>query len=221
MRKSSSPSYHVLMGDVTGSSQRNATDVAAMVRTVSAQANTRFADAILSPLTVTLGDEFQGVLGTAADTLKVLFFLRETVFKDNLAPLHFSWVFGPIDTPINPKIAHEMIGPALTNARKMLTRKDRARPDIQVDLGNPRQTALMNNVLFALSAIAADWKHKDAALITDLIEGVDISAVAKRHGRDTSSVYRRRETLMIAPYLALKDAATELAALHDEAHAHA
>ena len=221
MRKNAAQNYHVLMGDVTGSSKLSSAEVAKSVRQVTETANDVFADRILSPLTVTLGDEFQGVMATAIDTLDLMLYLHRYIFEHDLPELHFAWVYGPIETQINAQIAHGMLGPALTRARKLLTRKDRQRPDIQVDLHSPHMTKIMQNTLFAMTTITNDWKQKDAALITDLIEGDEIKAVAARHNRDTSSIYRRRETLMIAPYIALSEAARATAILHDETKNHA
>lgn len=215
MSKNTAQNYHVLMGDVTGSSKLNSKQVAVSVKHATDLANKRLKMNILSPLTVTLGDEFQGILGSATATLEAILFLHNRIDAENLPDMHFSWVYGAIETEINPEIAHGMLGPALTTARKNLTRKDRARPEIQVDLGEGHLTTILQDTLFVMTEISGKWKSKDAALISDFLNGVETKHIAERHGRDTSSIYRRRDTLMIDAYLALGRAARAAAAQFD------
>ncbi len=207
--------HHILMGDVTGSSRLNSSDVAYTVTQATKIANGQMKDKILSPLTVTLGDEFQGVIASATDTLKTILMLRNRIYEHKLPDLHFSWVYGPIETAINPEIAHGMLGPALTKARKNLTRKDRMRPQVQVDLGDNNFSTILNNTLLAMMDISGRWKSKDALLISDFLHGIEVKNIAARHDRDTSSIYRRRETLMIDAYMALADAALAAAGQFD------
>ena len=211
MSNKSTQKHHVLMGDVTGSSKRRAADVAQSIEDATKKVNSVFEEQILSPLTVTLGDEFQGVIASASATFEIIKLLQDRIFAQNLPPLHFSWVYGNIDTPINPEIAHGMLGPALTTARKNLTRKDRDRPDIQVDLSDGDTTSILQNTLFARDEISSRWKQKDAGLIKDFKKEIEVKYIAERHDRDTSSIYRRRETLMIDAYLALTQAASAAA----------
>jgi len=164
---------------------------------------------------VTLGDEFQGITRSATAALNTVFTLQQMTRLGLLPALHYSWVFGPIDTDINPEIAHGMLGPALSDARRQLTRKDRDRPEIHVELFDLDLTGIMKNTLRAMHDISNRWKPEDFDLIEDLLGETPITEVAKLHDRDTSSVYRRRETLMTETYKALEIAALSAAIKHD------
>lgn len=215
MSTKTAQTYHVLMGDVTNSATRAAVPLADTLNTLTANTNTAYKADILSPLTVTLGDEFQGITASASATLDIIFHLETETRIQNLPPLHYAWVQGAIDTPINTKIAHGMLGPALTKARKLLTRKDRDRPKIQINTPDPDHTAALQNILIALTAISDRWNPRDNLFIQDLLSGLDVRSIAEIHDRDTSSIYRRRETLMIDPYLALQNAARTLTKMID------
>lgn len=200
------------MGDLTGSSDAPSEDVATQLRAVVAGVNEAFAEDILSPLTVTLGDEFQGVARSAKAAVGMIFAFERAWIDRRVPDLHYSWVWGPVATEINREIAHGMMGPALTDARAMLTRKDRDREKVQVALADrSRGGDTLQDVFLGLTGISNRWKDKDFALVSDLLDMSDISRVAERHDRDTSSIYRRRESLMIEPYQALERALTTLA----------
>ena len=206
---------HIFMGDVSNSAAKDAPALADDLRAAVAEINTRFATRLLSPLTVTLGDEFQGLPDSAETTIAILFAL-ETLIRDGRLPaLHYAWVHGTIDTAINPDIAHGMLGPGLSRARALLTRKDRDRPVLQTQMPAPALTTLYDTTAAALFAISARWNPRDYRLISDLLSGQEIKDIAAAHDRDTSSVYRRRDTLMIDAYADLQQAMTTLAACSD------
>ena len=208
--------YHILMGDLTRSSDAPSQEVAAKLEHVVGEVNEAFAPDILSPLTVTLGDEFQGIAKSAEAAASMILAFEHAWIKRRVPDLHYSWVWGPIATDINPDIAHGMMGPGLTEARSMLTRKDRDREKVQVSLADrPEDGETLQNVFLGLTGISGRWKEKDFALVGDLLETSDIAKVAARHDRDKSSVYRRRETLMIEPYQALTRALLTLASQVD------
>ena len=203
------------MGDITGSSKLEGQSSSESLIKATNEVNARLKDEILSPFTVTLGDEFQGVTGSATAALNTIFTLQQMTRLGLLPELHYAWVFGPIDTKINAEIAHGMLGPALSDARRNLTRKDRDRPETHVELFDLELTSIMKNTLRAMHDISNRWKQEDLDLIEDLLGDTPITEVAKIHQRDTSSVYRRRETLMTETYKALEIAALSTAIKHD------
>lgn len=204
------------MGDIIASSDKAPEQLANRLANLIKRTNTAFKQDLLSPLTVTLGDEFQGVARDAKAAVSIMLYLEKQWLKNAEIELRYSWVQGQIDTAINPDIAYGMLGPALTHARKMLSSKARDRPKLQVHLDDrPLIAKIIHDTAIGLFGISKTWNPKDFALILDLLSDADIRTVAQTHKRDTSSVYRRRDTLMIEEYAALAQALHGLAALID------
>lgn len=116
-------SFAVLMGDLVGSER--ARSVEAVHRTFNkaiVSANKRYAESIESPLTITLGDEFQGLLRTLLNAWSVASELRLNLLVANVS---CRFVIGTtqLETPVNPKEAWNMMGSGLSAAREKLNDK--------------------------------------------------------------------------------------------------
>jgi len=200
----------ILMGDVTASSRREAGRVRDWLAGVVATINDTQADDIRSPLTVTLGDEFQGVVASAEAAMRIVFALDALCLEaDPPIDLHYVILEGGIETPINPDIAHGMLGPGLTRARQLLTEKPtqkRRRTRCTIELGDVTLTAAAADILLALEGLLARWNDVERPYAAVLLEEPDDSVAADRLDRDRTSVYRRRRTLLVEEYRALQSA---------------
>ncbi len=132
-------SYFILMGDVIDSASQDGPSLATRLHTLVAAVNAERRDEILSPLTVTLGDEFQGVctsLSAASDVIQQC--NRHILRQGKPFELRYVLYQGEIETPLNQEIAHGMLGEGLTRARQLLSRKDMSRPRTQIVLEDKR-----------------------------------------------------------------------------------
>ncbi|MCV0429030.1 MAG: SatD family protein, partial [Roseibium sp.] len=66
----------VLMGDVIGSEQMERSRLHARFNSAVQAINTEYGSLLLSPLTITLGDEFQGLLPGSAEAFQIANVLR-------------------------------------------------------------------------------------------------------------------------------------------------
>src|ERR1700759_4336017 len=99
----------ILMADIIGS--RKADQAALMNDFKDLVAEVNKTSNMLSPLTITLGDEFQGLLEGAEDALKVIWKLEETIVEKELNfKLRYVVVEGFIETPFNKEIAYGVMG---------------------------------------------------------------------------------------------------------------
>lgn len=115
------------------------------------------AESLLSPYTLTLGDEFQAV---HADFRRILPDCLRILAE--LAPVRarFALAAGPLSTEINPVAALEMDGPAFLRARKLLGElKSQPRNVIQVG-----------------------WKPVTLRLFRHLLDGRSVDEMAARLG---------------------------------------
>lgn len=202
MRKSI---YYILMGDVVQSSDFQPDQLGRDLKKLVSSANRDLENHTLSPYTVTLGDEFQGVTKSLSSAIETLFYFEEQKLAMNLDfSLHYVLHFGKIETEINPDTSYGMLGEGLTEARKMLTAKKRDRRRFNFSLKKRMLSQQLNRIFVVLDGIAGRWKRDDFSLILDMIKTENDREVGKKHGKDRSQIYRRRKTLMIDEYLMLK-----------------
>ncbi|RNC85212.1 MAG: hypothetical protein ED557_00080 [Balneola sp.] len=200
-----SKNYSILMGDVTGSSTKDAEALKADLKTLVDKANSLFKNSIFSPLTITLGDEFQGVTDSLSTAINIIFSMEELRLQQSLDfNLHYVYQYGEIDTEINPDIAHEMLGAGLTEARKMLTSKKRDRKRFQFYLDEPIHSEQLTRIFEVLDSIIESWKKEDFPLILDMINNENNQEVGELHQKTRTQIWKRRKTLMIKEYSLLK-----------------
>ena len=199
-------SYPIFMGDVVNSSDYDGEVLSKGLKEFVESTNKKFSKDILSPLTITLGDEFQGVLNSVSTGIDLLFHLEEELLiTEPDFKLHYVLLLGEIETEINPDIAYEMMGKGLTEARKMLSSKKRNRKRFRFKLQNKEQTEQLSKIFEVLDTIILNWKKEDYPLILDMINNDNNSEVGDLHDKNRDQIWKRRKTLMINEYNLLKD----------------
>lgn len=193
---------NILMADVVGSGTHPSTDVQKALANLVTHLNQHQAGLILSPLTVTLGDEFQGVTHRLSHSLSLILSAEE--FLRRHSPeivLRYVLYEGVIETSINRRTSYGMLGPGLTAARDMLTSGGSRRPKFQLHL--QEANVFLPDLLTLLATLLDGWSAKDASIIQTLLDEPDDSLAAEKLHRDRTAVYRRRHTLRITDYRCL------------------
>jgi len=203
---------YILMGDIIGSRKYDARKLRNDFMGVVSSCNEELEQNILSPFTVTLGDEFQGITTSLDGVVKAIFYMEETILSRRLAfKIRYVAVYGAIDTPINQLKAHTMMGAGLTKARKILTDKRRGLPRIRFDLGDAYTTNQLNRLFLVLDGLTSRWDIGDSLLILDMLANTNNEEVGVAYGKNRSQIWKRRKNLLIEEYRALKDALMGLA----------
>lgn len=198
-------SYFILMGDVIRSSDYDPKKLGESLKNLVESANKDLRNKTLSPYTVTLGDEFQGITNSLKSGIETLFYYEEQRLLKGLEfRLHYVLQFGKIDTEINPKSSYGMLGEGLSKARKKLTVKKRDRKRFNFSLKNKIESEQLNRLFEVLDGIIERWKKDDFILILDMVRNNNDQEVGEIHGKDRSQIYRRRKTLMVREYNLLK-----------------
>jgi hypothetical protein len=196
---------YILMGDVVSSKDYDSNTLQKQLRTLTDHCNETLKEELLSPYTITLGDEFQGIPDSLKTSIKTLFFYEEECLQLSLDfKLHYVIHFGEIETEINPDIAYEMMGPGLTRARELLSTKKRDRKRFQFLLENETLSLQLNRLFEVLDSIIQSWKQDDFSLILDMIHNENNAEVGEKHGKNRDQIWKRRKTLMIHEYNLLK-----------------
>ena len=194
------------MADIINSSDKDSQELMTSFKKVVNEVNLENKSLLLSPLTITLGDEFQGIAKNIKAAINLLFLLQEKIIKQKgKFKLRYVVEEGTIDTPINEKIAHGMLGEGLTKARKLLeTSKDDDR-NYHFELKKVKKSNALADSLFLYQNIVDSWNLlRDEDLIIEFIELDDYKKVAEKLGKTRSQIWKRRKNLRIEEYFSVK-----------------
>ncbi|HEV7382810.1 MAG TPA: SatD family protein [Dyadobacter sp.] len=197
----------ILMADIVASRSKDQKQLMRYLKEATKTINTRYAHLLNSPLTITLGDEFQGIVTSASAALQIIIGLDEDIFLKNRGfQLRYVLFEGPIDTPINDKIAHGMLGEGLTNARKALQEAKLTRNRYHIYLRNQELSNAVNSSFVVYQGILDAWNiPRDHELIAEFLEAEDYKIVAEKLGKTRSQIWKREKSLKINQYIAIKD----------------
>ncbi len=203
--------HYILMADIINSRNMKQAGLMVSFKELVAQANKERGDQLLSPLTITLGDEFQGVLPSLSAALGLIFFIEECIIASG-RPFTLRYVLeeGIIDTPINPKRAYEMLGSGLTLAREALTALKEEKNRFDIRLEDKKKQAAINNSFVALQGITDEWKQKDYYILAAFLQQPDYKKVAADLKKERSLMWKRERSLKLKQYTALKKVVTYL-----------
>lgn len=197
--------HFIIMCDIVESSQLDPISTIDHFKRCTNYINDKYS--LLSPLTITLGDEFQGVVRNLVDSVNIIIDLEEYIIECNFnIKLRYVIYYGNIDTAINPKIAYEMLGDGLTKARKTINelKSTSARFNLIIDDNNKK--SIINNCFIIYQSIIDNWNiRRDHSLISNLIKYNDYKVVAKKMNKERSLIWKREKNLNLIAYKAIKD----------------
>ncbi|REL24980.1 hypothetical protein DYD21_15775 [Rhodohalobacter sp. SW132] len=150
-------------------------------------------ESLASPYTITLGDEFQAVYGDTSGIWKDIWRI--------LAELHpvsvrFAISIGTIVTPINPKQAIGMDGPAFYAARERIEKLKKTGYLFGVDAEGAEEgseLALANSSLWLMSDGIKKWKKTRYMIVNKLNSGLPVKKIAAELDISETAVYKNRE----------------------------
>jgi len=200
--------FPILMADVINSGGKNPTLLMTQLKDVVTTINKEKGANLISPLTITLGDEFQGVANSMENGIQIIFAIEEIILKKQYdLRLRYVLNFGQIDTEINNKIAYEMLGEGLTYARKELNslkNKD-SRFQIRLNRNDAAKETCLNKAFFIYQNFVDSWKEKDLKIVTEFLLKEDYKIVAQKVQIDPSNAWRRKKSLHIQEYKDIKN----------------
>lgn len=192
--------YIVLIGDLIGSKELSDKERDRYQSILSEETDriNQESSSVISPLTITLGDEFQAVYkdlsAVLADSWSILAALHPVGVR-------FSIGVGQIYTPINSDQALGMDGPAFHAARDGMDQIKESGRIYNISPGSPADqpeavlslVSLVNYCLQFLSNEIKQWKKTRLQILVMLQVGLSVKKIADEIGISESAVYKNRE----------------------------
>ena len=196
----------ILMADIEKSGTKNSIETMNSFKQIVENSNAFFKRNIISPLTITLGDEFQGIINNIESAVKIIYYIDEFIIKNNINfKLRYVINEGEIDTEINTIISYEMLGQGLTDARNQLNELKKTKYKYYISLSNKIKSKIINESFVIYQETIENWNiKKDYELLSKFIELEDYKKVALATNKDKSQIWKRNKTLNFDSYFAIK-----------------
>ena len=184
--------YIVVIGDVISSrkvEKRN--DLQKILLAVFNDLNTTDNENhLVSPYTITLGDEFQAVYEKAdhlfLDSIRIL---EETIPQK----IRFSFGIGEISTELNRRQSIGMDGSAFYLAREGIEKLKETRGSYKFNiygLEDPKLQKLYNNILMIFSNLLEGWNSNRYYILRSTIAGKAVKEIARDLSITEAAVYK-------------------------------
>jgi len=197
----------ILMADIIDSGKKDSQKLMSDFKSIVHSTNKKYFKFLKSPLTITLGDEFQGVIANVKTSLDIILYIEEELIRKKFNfKLRFVLLDGIIDTMINNKIAFEMLGPGLSEARERLSELKGSNHRFYISLDNKYISDILNNSFLLLQILISHWKpEKDYETVYNFLKYNDYKKVSEVLNKNRSLIWKRSKSLNIESYNALKN----------------
>ncbi|MBF0786435.1 MULTISPECIES: SatD family protein [unclassified Streptococcus] len=211
--------YFALIGDIIDSKKiNNRYQVQKTLESCLKQLNANYSSVVVSKMSITLGDEFQGLLSLDAPLFQIIDCINVAMQPYQI---RFGLGLGTILTDINPEQSIGADGPAYWYARKALQyihqKNDYGTTQIAVHFEGGHNVEVINTLIASGEAIKASWRASQEIILQKLLENdiyheaFDQQALAKELDLTTSSALSKRlKSSNIKVYLRTRNCALKL-----------
>ncbi len=202
-------SYIVVIGDIEHSKQLSQDDRREVQKTLESvfQKINRQSNDIISPYTITLGDEFQAVYQSSGEIFKHIW----TVMA-NTHPVYvrFSIGVGNITTEINKKNSLGMDGPVFHTTRERIEWMKEEKILLSVSTDDTQFDRLVNNTFRILGANLRGWKKNRFTILKKMYEEKDVKQIAAEIELSEVAVYKNINAGTLEAVRELTDTISEM-----------
>jgi len=183
------------------------------LRKILERINQRYEDILASNFTITLGDEFQGVLQNSTSLFRIV---DEISFQLQPVKLRFGIGVGTLTTELDPDSSIGADGPAYWKAREAIEfvhkNNDYGRANIHLEVEDPDCSVELINEILKLTALqVSGWRDSQVevykVILQDEIldpEQINHQRIAENLGILMSSLTRRFESSGIKRYMSAR-----------------
>lgn len=156
---------------------------------------------VVSPLTITLGDEFQGLCRSLADALEIAKVLRLKLLSQKVE-CRFAIGVARLETPVREDRAWNMMGPGLAATREKLA--DKRHPNAyRFHLPDePLLQELLEAIAYSLTLVELDWTDRQREItFASVVGGKSALQLAGELGLSRRTLYKIRSSAQLDFYL--------------------
>ena len=195
----------ILLGKISNVPSDSFQEYHKILKTLTSSCSHQFQPHLLSPYSVTIDHEFLGIPSSLKSTIDSLLYFEETSL-DWSVPFKISSIIrhGKISSKLSKKTSIHLRGEGISEARKELISKKSTDPRILFHIKPESLSEQLNRLFMVLDSIESGWNQKDFPLISDMLQNENNEEVAIKHKKNRSQIWKRRKTLLITEYKALK-----------------
>ena len=210
--------YFALIGDIIDSkTAQNRQEIQKKLQRCLDSLNVAYETVIASKFSITLGDEFQGLLKIDAPVFRIIDEIKRAVAE---VELRFGLGLGRIVTDINPEQSIGADGPAYWFAREAINyvhqKNDYGHTQLAVRLEDKFCEDVVNSLIAAGEAIKSDWRDSQKILLETLLdldiydEQFDQQLLGQRLHLVPSALSKRLKSSSLKIYLRTRKSALRL-----------
>lgn len=199
--------FYILMADIIKSRSHDQAELSDAFKQLTVAVNGKYKDKMVSPITVTLGDEFQCVLESSLHAVELIFLIEETIFSlSSDIKLRYVLAKGAISSAINTEIGWGMMGEGLAHTRERLNSLKKSRKRFCIDQ-TVHNHELLNDAFLIYEAIIDGWNiGRDYPVIAayTVTENRDYKDVARLMNKNPDQIWKKEKNLKIMEYYSVK-----------------
>jgi transposase len=201
-------SYIVVIGDIEHSKQFHGDERKQIQKNLEVilQKLNKDSSQIISPYTITLGDEFQVVYDSSSKLFKHIWTIMANIHP---VSVRISIGVDEITTDINRKNALGMDGPAFHKAREQLDLMKEKKLLLSISTKDVKLDKLVNSTFGILDANLRNWKKNRFDILQKLYEGKEVKQISKEIGISEVAVYKNINAGTLESIRQLTDAISE------------
>jgi hypothetical protein len=201
----------VIIGDLINSRKlKNRLSAQERLKDSLSEVNKKYSDEIGSKFMITLGDEFQGLLLTGCNCLRIL---DEISFRMSPIEIRFGLGVGELNTVLNKELCTGMDGPVFWKAREAIQvihkKNDYGRTNVHLcSQKNDFSVVLINDILKLTALQMSGWRDTQKEIYRLVLEDgiilpdkINHQRMSSRLGILNSSLSRRFESSGIKRYM--------------------
>ncbi|MDX1590649.1 MAG: SatD family protein [Balneolaceae bacterium] len=144
-------------------------------------------EGVVSPYTLTLGDEFQALYDRADYLFHHIWTVAAAIY-----PVMVRWSIGSgdIDTKINRERSVGMDGPAFHKARNGMEQLKKEQQLFRIETGDELYDSIANSSLKLLTASIRSWKKNRMIILERLYSGAEVKQIASELDVSDVAVYK-------------------------------
>ncbi len=210
--------YFAIIGDFISSKRlENRNDAQKKLKTCLDSVNQNYKELLASQFSITLGDEFQGLLLPEAPIFQLIDDINQSLVDYKI---RFGIGLGEIVTDINPEQSIGADGPAYWYAREAITyihqKNDYGNTQVAIRLADKEKAQILNTLLAAGEAIKSNWRSSQLSLLSGLLsmgiydENFEKGQLAELLQLNSSALSKRLKSSNLKVYLRSRKTALEI-----------